>query len=81
MQIRGESYLAMAKRIDWEKRKFDGRKTTSVTDESEFRQQDVAAKWIARAEEWEQRKQGIIARRRGLGLFGVQPKRNKRPKH
>jgi hypothetical protein len=79
MQIRSESYLAMAKRIDWEKRKFDGRKKLSVTDETEFRQQDTAARWLANAEQWEERRKGIIARNRGLGLFGVH-KRNKRPK-
>ena len=62
MQVRTREYLAMAKRLDWEKRKFDGRRTTSVADESEFRRQDTAARWLADAERWQERQKGIVAR-------------------
>src|SRR6516162_3330940 len=41
---------AMVNRIDWEKRRFDGRRKLSVKDESEFRKNDLAAKWLARKE-------------------------------
>jgi hypothetical protein len=40
----------MAKQLDYEKRKFDGRRTLNIKDESEFRKGDVAAKWIAKRE-------------------------------
>jgi hypothetical protein len=55
-----ETYLA--KRLDWEKRRLDGRKKVSVTDESEFRKQDAAAKWLD--EEWEQRRRKLAVIRK-----------------
>jgi hypothetical protein len=44
------SEATMAKAINGERRRFDGKRTLSVKDESEFRKGDVAARWIARAE-------------------------------
>ena len=44
---------AMAKRLDYERRKFDRLPKASVTDETEFRQRDAAARWLAGAEKWE----------------------------
>ena len=41
---------AMAKRIDWEKRRFDQRPKVSIADEAEFRKQDAAAHWLEHAE-------------------------------
>jgi hypothetical protein len=40
----------MSRRIDWERRKFDGKRSLSVKDEGEFRGKDLAARWIQRAE-------------------------------
>jgi len=40
----------MARKIDWERRRFDQKRTLSVKDESEFRKGDVAARWLAKAE-------------------------------
>jgi len=40
----------MARAINWEKRRYDHKRTLSVKDESEFRKGDVAARWLANAE-------------------------------
>jgi hypothetical protein len=40
----------MAQKIDYEKRRFAGKRTISVKDESEFRGKDLAARWLARKE-------------------------------
>ena len=42
--------VSMAKRLDFEKRRFDNKRTLNVKDESEFRGKDLAARWIANAE-------------------------------
>jgi hypothetical protein len=49
----------MAKRLDWEKRKFDGVPKLSIKDEAEFRQGDAAARWLAKAEECEARRKRL----------------------
>jgi hypothetical protein len=69
--IRTTEYLTMVKRLDWERRRFDGRKKTSVTDETEFRKDDVAARWIAQAEAWQvhQRKLADIRERNRQDTF------------
>ena len=41
---------AMARKIDYEKRRFDNKRTLNIKDESEFRKGDVAARWLARRE-------------------------------
>jgi hypothetical protein len=40
----------MARKINYEKRRFDNKRTLNIKDESEFRKGDVAARWIARRE-------------------------------
>jgi hypothetical protein len=45
------SVVGMANRLNWEKRQFDRKQKLSVADETEFRENDVAATWIRRAEE------------------------------
>jgi hypothetical protein len=47
--LHGQS--AMARRIDFEKHRFDGRSKVSVRDEREFRDRDAASRWLERAEE------------------------------
>jgi hypothetical protein len=45
------SNAAMTKQLDWEKRRFDTRPKTSIKDENQYRKGDMAARWIARAEQ------------------------------
>jgi hypothetical protein len=46
------SEQAMAQRINYEKHRFDGKRKLAVTDEREFRKNDVASRWIEQAEKW-----------------------------
>jgi hypothetical protein len=41
---------AVARKIDYEKRRFDNKRTLNIKDESEFRKGDVAARWLARSQ-------------------------------
>jgi hypothetical protein len=41
---------SMARAINWERRRFDGKRTLNIKDESEFRKGDVAARWLVRRE-------------------------------
>ena len=50
----------MARRIDWEKRRFDGMPGRSMADEREFHEHDLAARWLEGAERWEERKKKIF---------------------
>jgi hypothetical protein len=45
----------MARRRDWEKRRFDSRSKITIIEEQEFRDHDLAARWLQRAEEWQKR--------------------------
>ena len=40
----------MGRRISWERRRHDGKRTLSLADEKEYRDGDVASRWLARAE-------------------------------
>jgi hypothetical protein len=42
---------AMAQRLNWERRSFDHKRKINIHDEAEFRQQDLAARWLARREQ------------------------------
>jgi hypothetical protein len=42
---------AMAKQLNWEKRRFDRSPKMSAKDETEFRKNDLAARWLADTEE------------------------------
>ena len=59
------SVASMSKALDWDKRRFDNRPKTSITDEAEYRKSDLAARWLAKAElreqKWKQReaKRGV----------------------
>ena len=44
------SEQAMTTRLNWEKRNVDANSRLSITDEDEFRQNDLAARWIERDE-------------------------------
>jgi hypothetical protein len=44
------SEQAMTRRLNWEKRNVDANSRLSITDEDEFRQNDLAARWIERDE-------------------------------
>jgi hypothetical protein len=44
------SETEMAQRLNWERRQFDFRRKINIRDEAEFWQQDLAARWLARAE-------------------------------
>jgi hypothetical protein len=46
----------MTKRLNHERRRFEGRRTLNVRDEYEFRRTDFAAQWLATAERNEQQK-------------------------
>jgi hypothetical protein len=45
------SHQSMAQKLSWERRKFDSRAKTNIRDEQAFRETDVAARWLAQAEE------------------------------
>jgi hypothetical protein len=53
----------MARRLSWEKRRFDGRKKSSIVEEEDFRSKDFTSKWLKGAEAWEVRAAGIRRRR------------------
>jgi hypothetical protein len=55
------SEAAVAKRLDWEKRRFDGRSKLSIKDEAEHRSNDFTNKWIKGAEEWHARVERLRA--------------------
>jgi hypothetical protein len=40
----------MVSRINWERRRFDGKPTINIKEESEFRKGDFASRWIAKVE-------------------------------
>ena len=40
----------MAKSINWDRRRFDGRRTLNIKDEAEFRKGDTTARWLAEAQ-------------------------------
>ena len=42
--------VSMARRLDFEKRRFDGKPTINIKEESEFRRGDFTSKWIAKAQ-------------------------------
>jgi hypothetical protein len=65
----------MAKRLDWEKRKFDRVPKLSIKNEEEFRQKDGAARWLAKAEEWQARRERR-EKRQGSTLRADDPKRS-----
>jgi hypothetical protein len=50
------SERAMARRLDWEKRRFDRHPKLCIKDEVEFRSHDVAARWLEKAEAREARR-------------------------
>jgi hypothetical protein len=43
-------WAAMAKQLNWERRRFDGKPTINIKEESEFRKGDFASRWIAKTE-------------------------------
>jgi hypothetical protein len=42
---------AMAQRLNYEKRHFDHKRKINIHDESEFRQRDLAARWLKATEQ------------------------------
>ena len=40
----------MARKIDWEKRRFDHKPTLSLKDETDFRKRDFTSQWIVKAQ-------------------------------
>jgi hypothetical protein len=40
----------MARRIDWQRATLDRKRRYSISDENEFMQKDVAARWLERQE-------------------------------
>ena len=45
---------AMVTRLNWEKNNLARKPTCSLKDEREFRERDLAARWLERREKWEQ---------------------------
>ena len=54
----------MAKKLNWEKLRYDRRPKLSISDEGEFRTHDVAARWLEGAERWQLIAQRIRARKK-----------------
>jgi hypothetical protein len=46
----------MTRRLNWEKLRLAGRRTLSVSREREWRDQDRAARWLAKAEQRRERR-------------------------
>ena len=44
----------MVTRLNWEKNNLARKPTRSLKDEREFRERDLAARWLERREKWEQ---------------------------
>jgi len=69
----------MGRKLNWERNtemKRAGSSGYSIVDETEFRSRDTAAKWLERAEEWNNR---MVRLKRNIARSKAEKKRPKPP--